>query len=139
MAARLAPFAERHGVSIAIRNQVDGNDAGTMGTSELAGALALSPAFTLKLDVGAVTASNRQALDDLRRFRSRVSYVVLTDRLRSGGVSQPFGEGDTPIVDIVRLLDGSGIPAFVEYDYLGLRSPEDEVAASLRFVAHAIR
>ena len=44
-AARIAPFAERHQVTVAIHNQVDGNPAGAIATSNLKQALALSPAF----------------------------------------------------------------------------------------------
>ena len=61
----------------------------------------MSPSFTVKLDVGNITASNRDAVAELREYRSRVSYVVLRDRLRNGGASQPFGEGDTPIRSVL--------------------------------------
>ena len=70
-AARLAPFAERHQVSVAIHNQVDGNAAGAIATPELKEALALSPAFRLKLDVGNLTASNCDAVAELRDHHGR--------------------------------------------------------------------
>ena len=134
-ARRLAPFAERHQVSVAIHNQVDGNPAGAIDTPALKQALALSPAFTLKLDIGNLTASNCDAVAELREYRSRVSYVLVRDRLRNGGASQPFGEGDTPIKKVLSALATSppAIPAAIEYDYVGLRSPVDELKASVAF------
>ena len=56
---------------------MDGNPAGAIDTPALKQALALSPAFTLKLDVGNLTASNCDAVAELREYRSRVSYVLL--------------------------------------------------------------
>jgi hypothetical protein len=135
MARRLVPFAQRHQVSVAIHNQVDGNPGGAIDTPALKDALALSPAFTLKLDIANLTASNRDAVAELHEYRSRVSYVLVRDRLRNGGASQPFGEGDTPIRRVLAVLQGpaSGIPAVIEYDYVGLRSSVDELTASIAY------
>jgi sugar phosphate isomerase/epimerase len=139
-ARRLVPFAERHHVSVAIHNQMDGNAAGAIDTPGLKHALALSPAFTLKLDVGNLTASNCDAVAEFREYGPRVSYVLLRDRLRNGGASQPFGEGDTPIRNVLTALAGSTprIPAVIEYDYVGLRSSVDELRASVAYCRAAM-
>jgi sugar phosphate isomerase/epimerase len=138
MARRLVPFAERHGVSVAIHNQVDGNSARAIDTPALKQALALSPAFILKLDAGNLTASNCDAVAELREHRARVSYVVVRDRLRNGGASQPFGEGDTPIKQVLAVAASSTLPVAIEYDYLGLRSPVDELKTSLAYCRAAM-
>ena len=139
MARRLVPFAERHKVSVAIHNQVDGNASGAIDTAALKPALALSSAFTLKLDVANLTASNCDAVAELHEYRSRLSSVVLRDRLRNGGASQPFGEGDTPIKKVLSVLAASAppVPALIEYDYVGLRSSVDEVKACLAYCRSA--
>ncbi len=139
MARRLVPFAERHQISVAIHNQVDANADGAIDTRELRQALALSPVFMLKLDVGNITASNRDAVAELGELRRRVAYVVVTDRLRNGGRSQPFGEGDTPIRAVAALLKTitPSVPALIDYDYIGLRPAVDEVAALLNYVQAA--
>jgi hypothetical protein len=140
MARRLVPFAERHKVSIAIHNQMDGTAKGAIDTPALKQALALSPAFTLKLDVANLTASNCDAVAEVHDYRARLSYVVLRDRLRNGGASQPFGEGDTPITKVLRVLAASApsVPALIDYDYVGLRSPVDEVKACLTYCRTAL-
>lgn len=139
-AARIAPMAEGHGITIAIHNQPDGNAAGLIATSEIAAALALSRAIAVKLDIGHLTAANHDALAELGAREPRVALVALRDRLRNGGASQPFGEGDTPIVPVLRHLAASAapVPVFVDYDYVGLRPAAVEVAAALAFVASAI-
>jgi sugar phosphate isomerase/epimerase len=141
MAARIAPFADRHRMSVAIHNQVDGNAAGEIGTADLPRALAMTPAFMLKLDVGHLTAANCDALAEFKSHQTRVSHVVLKDRLRNGGASQVFGEGDTPIREVLSSVKASprSIPVFVEYDYVGLRSAVDEVKASLAYAERAAR
>ena len=138
-ATRLVPFAERHQVAVAIHNQVDGNPAGAIATPQLQRRVALSPAFKLKLDIGNMTASNCDAVAELRAHQSRVSYVLVKDRLRNGGASQPFGEGDTPITGVLDVLkeSASSIPALVEYNYVGLRSSVDEVKASVAYMRQA--
>jgi sugar phosphate isomerase/epimerase len=139
-ARRLVRFAERHHVSIGIHNQIDGNKGGAIDSPALKQALALSPAFTLKLDIGNLTASNCDAVAELREHRARVSSVLLRDRLRNGGASQSFGEGDTPIREVLRVLESTPppVPAVIEYDYVGLRSTADEVKASLAFCRSAL-
>jgi hypothetical protein len=139
MAARLRPFAERHEISVAIHNQPDGSAAGAIATPQLKEALALSPAFTLKLDIGNLTASNCDAVAELRDFEPRVSHVLVKDRLRNGGASQHFGEGDTPIRVSRRPQEiYLPIPALAEHDYVGLHSPTEEVAACLAYLAKGI-
>jgi hypothetical protein len=136
MAARVAPFAERHGMSVAIHNQVDGNAGRLIATGQLKTALALSPAFMLKLDIGNLTAANCDAVAELHTYHPRVSHVLVKDRLRNGGASQPFGEGDSPIDGVFEVLKTSTrpIPALVEYDYVGLHPMVDEVATLVDYV-----
>ena len=136
MASRIVPFAERHQVRVAVHNQVDANAAGAIATGQLKDVLALSTVFTLKLDIGNVTASNGDAIAELRRHQARVSHVLVKDRLRNGGGSQPFGEGDTPIAGVLEVLKTSTrpIPALVEYDYIGLHPMTDEVSALVEYV-----
>lgn len=138
MAKQIVPVAAGHQIRIAVHNQVDGNKDELIGTAQLAELLALSPAFALKLDVGNLTASNCDAVEELRTHQSRVSHVLVQDRLRNGGAPQMFGEGDTPIAGVLSLLKGSSIPAFAEYGYFGLNSPADEVRHCVEFMQHAV-
>jgi sugar phosphate isomerase/epimerase len=134
-ARRLVPFAERHDVRVGIHHQMD-NSTGLISAGDLRLALALSPRFAVKLDVGTLAASDRDVVADLRTYQDRVAYVLMRDRLRHGGASQPFGDGDTPLAAIMAVLSAapSSIPAIVEYDYPGLRPASAELAASLAYL-----
>ena len=65
-----------------------------------------------------------------------MSHVLVKDRLRNGGASQPFGEGDTPIAAVLDAVKASArpAPAFVEYDYVGLHPIADEVDTLVAYV-----
>jgi sugar phosphate isomerase/epimerase len=141
MALRVKPYAERYGVVVAVHNPVESDGAGQISSTSLDAVLELSPAFHVKLDVGHVTASNGDALADLEKYRARLAYVVVKDRLRNGGGSQPFGEGDTPIAKVIGTLKSwpSTVPVLVEYDYVGLRSAVDELTSSIKYVTEAAR
>ena len=136
VARRLVPFAERHGVAVAIHNQVDGNAAGLVDTVHLREALAMSPLYRVRLDVGALTASNHDAVAMLREYRARAACVIVKDRLRNGGASQPPGEGDTPLAAVLHeLASGPAVPALFEYHYAGLRPSIEETKLSLAYLA----
>jgi hypothetical protein len=64
----------------------------------------------------------------------------MKDRLRNGGATQHFGEGDTPLAAVLDDLQSSvtPVPAIVQYDYVGLHSSVEEVRASLAYVAQTI-
>ena len=140
-ARRLVPFAERHGVTVAIHNQVDGNKAGLVDGAQLSQALALSLSYRLRLDAGNLTASNRDAVAMVREHLPRTACVILKDRLRNGGASQPLGEGDTPLVGVLTAAASArpAVPALLEYDYGGLRSSVEEVRLSLAYLRGLFR
>ena len=135
-ARRLVPFAERHDVAVSIHHQIDGNAAGLIDLPRVAQALALSPRFRLRLDVGRITASNRDAVETARELLPRASCVILTDHLRNGGASQPLGEGDTPLAGVLQMLAAAdpSMPVLLEYDYRGLRPSAEEVKTALAYL-----
>jgi hypothetical protein len=137
-ARRIAPFAARHRQSVAFQNQLDATGDGAVATPLQFDALvALSPWFRLDLDVGTLTSAVYDAATELRRALPKVSHVRITDKLMYGGASQPFGQGDTPIDDVLAVLlaqQQEVIPAFVEYDYAGKESSIDELQQSLTYV-----
>jgi len=140
VARRLAPMMTRHRLRIAIHNQLDGNATGTIGTAQLAEALALSPSFALKLDIGNLTASNCDAVEELRSHHARVSHVLVQDRLRNGGAPQEFGGGDTPIAAVLAELKrlAPTVPALAQYGYSGVDAPVEEVARCMKYMQRAL-
>jgi len=128
-AARLAPFAEKYAMTVALHN-------GTRDTAaQLTGALAASKRFRINLDIGNFTAANQEAVAFVQENQAAISHIQIKDRTRNGGGNERFGEGDTPIKEVLALLKGkkTAIPAFVEYEYLGLGTPREEVRKCMAY------
>ena len=69
-----------------------------------------------------------------------ISHIQLKDRTRNGGGNEQFGEGDTPIKDVLGVIKAKAlpIPVFVEYGYLGLGTPLEEVRKCMAYVKAAL-
>lgn len=136
MAKRLAPFADRHTAVVAFRNE-----PGHLETaSELGAALALSPRFQLNLNLGNFTAANQEALAFVQENHRRITHFTLSDRTRNGGGNEAFGEGDTPLKPVLAWLHSKRLPvrAFIDFEYAGLGTPEQEIRKCLAWTRAAL-
>lgn len=140
-ARRLALFTEKHGVTMALHNSANTKDADAVCTpASFRTALGLSKNFRLNLDIGNLTAANVEAVAFIQENHASISHIQIKDRTRNGGANEKFGAGDTPIKDVLGLIKGKGlsIPAFVEYEYIGLGTPQEEVRKSLAFTNSSV-
>lgn len=141
MAKRLAPFAERHRLPVAMHNHSQVHDPNEFATPEsFATALALTPLFRINLDIGHFTAANYDALAYLAQHQDRISNLHLKDRKKAQGDNVPWGSGDTPITQVLAWLKQkqSPIRAYVEYEYPGTKGPVAEVAACVAYAKKAL-
>ena len=140
-ARRLAPFAAKHGITVALHNSANRQDPDAIATPEnFRAALALSKNFHLNFDIGNFTAANFEPVAFLQENRASLSHLQIKDRTRNGGRTAQFGDGDTPIADVLRLVRDKKlqVPVFVEYEYIGLGTPLEEVRRCLSFVKSAL-
>ena len=118
---RLAPHAEKAGIKVSFHNHstISANEFAT--PDDLAAAMKVSPMMGATLDIGHFTAANFDAVDYLEKHHARINAIHIKDRKRNQGPNVPFGEGDTPIVAVLRLLRDRewDIPAHIEYEYDG--------------------
>jgi len=141
MAPRLAPFAERHGILVAVHGHSNTNDANQLsGPESFAKAIAMSKQFRVNLDIGHFTAANGDAVQYIRENHAHITHLHIKDRRRNDGTNEQFGEGDTPIKEVLQLLKKERYPirAFVEYEYAGLRSSRDEVKHCMDYMRAAL-
>ena len=137
--SRVAPVAERRKMLVGMHNhsQIDPNEFAT--ADSLVAALNAGPFIAVNLDIGHFTAANQDAVAFLTQHHDRIVTLHLKDRRLNQGANVPFGQGDTPIEEVLRLLQQHGwpIPANIEYEYKG-GNALDEVARCLEYCGRAL-
>ena len=138
---RLAPFPGKHGMFAGLHNHDNLSDPDAYNTeaSFLKG-LAMSPNFKATLDVRHFTAANGDCLGFLERHHDRMSSVHLGDRRKNNGRSTPFGEGDAPIIQILRMIRDNEWPivALLEFEHGTLRPEVEEVQLMFDYCKRAL-
>jgi sugar phosphate isomerase/epimerase len=94
---RLAPFAEKHDVIVAMHNHINGPE-------EFAEAMKASKNIWVNLDVGHFFASGYDPIAYIEEHHDRITNLHIKDRKKNNGPSVPFGQGDTPLKQILLLL-----------------------------------
>ena len=72
------------------------------------------------LDIGHFTAGlNMSPVPFLKKYHDRVTHVHIKDRKFNNGPAVPFGEGDTPIKEVLQLIRDNkwNIQATIEFEY----------------------
>jgi hypothetical protein len=141
VARRMAPAAERHRMIVALRGSSIVKTPNELGTPEsFAAATSLSTYFKVSLDIGDFTAANFDALAFVRDRHADIASLRLKDRRRNQGENVPWGQGDTPIREVLRLVSAEAWPirAYVDYDYGGTTGPVDEVKKCLAYATQAL-
>jgi sugar phosphate isomerase/epimerase len=124
-AKRVAPFAERHKMTVAYHGHSDVAHPNEFAKPEsFEQALAMSKRFAINLDIGHFTAANYDAVEFIKQHHDHIVLLHLKDRKRNQGPNVPWGQGDTPIKPVLQLLKTERYPmrAFIEYEYNGTDS-----------------
>jgi sugar phosphate isomerase/epimerase len=124
---RLVPYAAKYKMTVAMHNHSNVKDPNEFATPEsFDKALAQSKHFAINLDIGHFVAAGFDPIDYITKNHKRITNLHLKDRKKDQGANVPWGEGDTPIKDVLHLLKKNkyDIPANIEYEYRG----EDAVA-----------
>jgi sugar phosphate isomerase/epimerase len=140
-ARKIAPFAEKHRMVVAMHNHSNTKDPNEFATPEsFAAAMALSKYFKVNLDIGHFTAANYDAVAFLNEHHASVTNLHLKDRKRDQGDNVPWGMGNTPIREVLQLLKREKWPirAYVEYEHRGTAGPVDEVKTCFAYAKQAL-
>ena len=140
-AKRVVPFAEKHKMIVAMHNHSNLKDPNEFATPEsFAAALKLSKYFKVNLDIGHFTAANFDAVGYLQQHHEHVTNLHIKDRRRNQGDTMPWGEGDAPIRDVLRLIRQNKWPiaAYLEYEYKGAGTPVEEVKKGYEYMRRAL-
>ena len=138
---RLAPFAEKYGIALGWHNHANVADPTEVASVDSFERLfAMSKQFKANLDIGHFVAGNNDPVAFIRKHHERISHLHLKDRRRDNGPNQPWGQGDTPVAEVLRLLNREKYPiaAVIEYEYMGKGTAIEEVNACVRFIRETL-
>ena len=124
-AKRIDVFAAKAKIPVGMHNhsRIAPNDFARPEDFEQAMA-GMSKYINVNLDIGHFVASGFDPVAFTRKHHGRIVSIHLKDRRKDQGANVPFGEGDTPIKDVLQLLrkEKWAIPAVIEYEYKGADS-----------------
>jgi sugar phosphate isomerase/epimerase len=126
-AKRVAPFADKYKITVAMHGHSNLTDPNEFAKPEsFAAALAMSKYFAINLDVGHFFAAGYDPVAYIEQNHARITNLHLKDRKKDNGANTAWGQGDTPIKEVLQLLKKKkyNIPANIEYEYRG----EDTIA-----------
>ena len=136
VARRVVPFAEKHRMIVAMHGHSSRTDPDEFCTPEsFAAAMKLSKYFKVNLDIGHFTAADFDAVAYIRQHHADITNLHLKDRKRHEGDNVPWGQGDTPIREVLLLLKQSKWPirAYIEYEYSGTGTSTEEVTKCFQY------
>ncbi len=140
-AKRIAPWAEKHNMIVAFHGHSDTRDPNQFAKPEsFAQALAMSKKFAINLDIGHFEAANYDPLEYIQQHHDRILVLHLKDRKRNQGPNTPWGQGDTPIKEVLQLLKREKYPmrALIEYEYQGASDSVTEVRKCFEYCKQAL-
>ena len=141
MGPRLTALAAKYEVALGWHNHANVSDPTEVGSVESYERLfAMSPLFKANLDIGHFVAGNNDPIAFIRKYHARISHLHLKDRRRDNGPNQPWGQGDTPVREVLRLLKSEKYPivAVIEYEHMGRAPAIEEVRNCKRFIEQAL-
>ena len=139
-ARRIDPFARKHKIRVGMHNHSNIKPNEFARPEDFDEAMrGMSEYICVNLDIGHFTAANFDPVDYLDKNAARIVTLHIKDRKKNQGANLPFGDGDTPIKEVLQLLKRRKliIPANIEYEYKG-QDTVAEVRKCLDFCKRAL-
>ncbi len=141
VAKRIAPLADKHKIVVGLHGHSNITDPNEFATPEsFAAAMKMSKYLKVNLDIGHFVSANYDPVAYIREHHADITNLHLKDRKKNQGDNTPWGEGDTPIREVLQLLKKEKwpIPADVEYEYRGEGTSTEEVKKCLAYAKQAL-
>jgi sugar phosphate isomerase/epimerase len=141
MSKRIAPLADKHKVLVGYHGHDQTSDPNQFATLEsYATAFSYGKYNGVNLDIGHFTASNYDAIAFIKEHHARITNLHLKDRKKDHGPNTPWGQGDTPIKEVLQLLkkEKYAFPGNIEYEYQGESDVITEMKKCLAFCKAAL-
>jgi sugar phosphate isomerase/epimerase len=117
----LGEFATKHKMMVGYHGHTNIHNPEAFGAPESwEKAMSYSKYNGINLDIGHfVAANNTSPIPFLKKYADRVTHIHVKDRKMHDGPNTPFGEGDTPIKEVLQLMKREKYPfqATIEFEY----------------------
>lgn len=123
---RVAPLAEKHDVIVALHNHNEGPEEFEKG-------MALSPNIRVNLDVGHFFAAGHDPVAYLKAHHRRITNIHVKDRKANRGREMAFGQGETPLREVLTLVRDEKYDMPVCLEYVGPDGPAVELKRCLDY------
>lgn len=117
----LGEFAAKHKIMVGYHGHTNINSPEAFAKPESwETAMSYSKYNGCNIDIGHfMAANNTSAAPFLQKYHDRVTHIHVKDRKKDQGPNVPFGQGDTPIVDILQMMKKNkyAFQATIEFEY----------------------
>ncbi len=137
----MAPFADKHKMMWGAHGHDNTTDPDEFSTPEsFATAMSYGKYMGVNLDIGHFFAANYDPVAYIKEHHARITNLHLKDRKKDHGPNVPWGQGDTPIKEVLLLLkkEKYPLPANIEYEYKGTDGTVIEVSKCVEFCKKAL-
>jgi len=134
---RVGEFADKHSLMVGYHGHTE------TAPEHWKAAFAQAKHNGANVDIGHfIAGTNTSPVPFITEFHDRITHIHVKDRKKNNGPNVPFGEGDTPIKDVLQLLRDKkwSIQATIEFEY-PVPSGSDrmaEIAKSVQFCKAAL-
>lgn len=134
---RVGQFADKHKFLVGYHGHA------TTGPEQWEKAFSFAEHNGANVDIGHFVAGDHGSpVPFITKHHARVTHVHIKDRKKGNGPNTPFGEGDTPIIEVLRLIRDNKWPiqATIEFEY---KVPADsdrmkELARAIKYCHDAL-
>jgi sugar phosphate isomerase/epimerase len=141
VAKRIAPLADKHQIVVGLHGHSNVTDPNEFATpASFAAAMKMSKFLKVNLDIGHFVSADFDPVAYIREHHADITNLHIKDRKKHQGDNTPWGQGDTPIKEVLQLLKKERwpIPADIEYEYRGAGTPPQEVKKCFEFAKQAL-
>jgi len=134
---RIGGFADKHQFPVGYHGHT------AVGPKQWENAFSFAKYNWANVDIGHFVAGNNTSpVPFIKEYHERITHVHLKDRKLHNGPNTPFGEGDTPIGDVLRLIRDNhwNIMAAIEFEYKVPAGSDrmTEIARALKYCRDAL-
>ncbi len=141
---RIGQFADKHKMLVGYHGHTNLTDPEAFGSPQSwETAMSYAKYNGWNLDIGHfVAANNVSPVPFLQKYHDRVTHLHLKDRKKSMGPNVPWGQGDTPVAEILQLIRDKkwNIPGIIEMEHPTPpgSDPMTELAKCIEFCKKAL-